>query len=319
VKTVLSEVDEEKADADASNLEDELLYSDDEDNNYVAQSGKPDKSLSVDGRKPDGSPSNSISRSFSSLREVNSEDDFEHLRIPSEVEQKVSGAQNEQAGATEKGGSMIDRVKRNLASRTCNTRVGRKAVGHFIGEGGMAVINNLKKAAAKDRGEKFAQQLKLVAMKSAVKAKLLIDNKKLSLNNFSRLTNFSVQITYGLNHILQLDEAKRKLSLSKYIEELSEIFSQFCVECVTVFQRHMSSNNLNAMRDTINYWGGRHFLIYFVDNSACASEMSEVKTVISDIISKRATEDQRIIGDPARPRTTSLLSKMLSNTAGHTK
>lgn len=152
--------------------------------------------------------------------------------------------------------STMLRLKKGFASRTVGTKLGRKAVAYFIGESGVGLLHHLKAAAKKDKGEKFAKSLKKISLKSAVKAKVLLDSGVMRLEQYGQLRQRSLKLLYVLSTVLGNPKNIRQRDL----EEIEEMFSQFTVTVVTLYAPHFTRKNVDRLRDTLNYWGSRHFL-----------------------------------------------------------
>lgn len=183
---------------------------------------------------------------------------------------KVSEEDEEQedsdgpADASAKQGLMM-RFKKSVSSATVNTRLGRKTISHFIGEGGIKLMHFFKSSATKDKREPFSKQLKRRVLRTAVKTKFLIDNKSLSLNDFSTLNKYSLTLLSAVHKSMSQVEAGKEVDVAE-IESLSEMFSQFTVEIVLLLRPHLSPKNIDKLQETLNYWGGRHFLTLIINS-----------------------------------------------------
>jgi hypothetical protein len=205
----------------------------------------------------------------SNLRPVTSDDEKREYNegvTVSDEESSEQGYASKDPAKRDQG--LMLRLKKSISSKTMSTRLGRKTISHFIGEGGVNLLNSFKNSAKKDKGDPYSKQLKRRVLRTAVKTKLLLDSKDLTLNDFGTLNRYSLNLLKAVQRALKVaEEQKQEVSVSD-IESLSEMFSQFTVEIVLLLRPYLKGKNIDKLQETLNYWGGRHFLTIFMNTEA---------------------------------------------------
>lgn len=183
-------------------------------------------------------------------------------------------------------------MKKNLRSKFMNTKLGRRAAMSFIGEGGVSLMHHFKAAAKLDKGEKFSKQLKRRVLRIAVKVQLAIKQKKVEIKDLTNLNKISLRALKSLQRALEITEESKEEVSHDYIDNLEEMFSQFTVELVTIFRPHMTAKNINKTKETLNYWGGKHFLNLLVKDEGYKKErigaIESIKQMLKDYGKNRA-------------------------------
>lgn len=193
---------------------------------------------------------------------------------------------------------LLTRMRKNITSKTMGTRLGRKTISLFIGEGGVQLLHHFKAVAIADKGEAYAKQLKRRVLRTAVKVKALLERNVLKLDQFRRLNKLSLTILRALETALKGVEAGKDLATVD-VESLSEMFSQLTVEMVTLYRPHFTVKNVQKLKETMNYWGGRHFLELFLGDT----RMKEDRVGSIAAIQKMFDEEEQ------QKRRTSLAAK----------
>lgn len=190
--------------------------------------------------------------------------------------------------------SLIVRMRKSIRSKSISSRFGRKAISMIIGPAGVSLLHNFKAAALRDKGEKYAKQLKRRVLRTAIKVHMVIKSKTISLDRLSHLNTLALHIMRGLQGSLippTMDSAAEEIPKDN-IEALVELFSQFTVELVIVFGAAITPKNLGKAKDTLNYWGGRHFLTLLLNNPHYQDENIASHEAITHMLEESHTKNR---------------------------
>jgi len=192
--------------------------------------------------------------------------------------------------------SLMLRMRKSLRSKSISSRFGRKAVSKLLGDAGVSLLHNFKAAAMRDKGEKYGKQLKRRVLRTAIKVTMLIKSKIIALDRLTHLNLLALHIMRGLQRCLTEPEREaEKVDVpNEDIEALVEMFSQFTVELVLLFRTHISPKNLGKAKDTLNYWGGRHFLTLLLNDPAYIDENASVFEAINHMLKESHKNRTRV-------------------------
>ena len=74
---------------------------------------------------------------------------------------------------------------------------------------------------------------------------------------------------------------KHHLIALQYMEDASECCSQFTVQVTTVHKPYFSKQNVDSLKTTLNYWGGRHFLVQLTENEEYTTDRESMLHLIN--------------------------------------
>jgi hypothetical protein len=182
------------------------------------------------------------------------------------------------------------RAKKFLCTKTAQTKLGRKAIAHFLGEEGNKLLGALKSSALKEGGKKRAATVKLLIFKMALKGKVLSDAGLIKKKDVWLLTD-------PINSLaLKLYEAVKPqpncVDVAPLVVEIAKVRDMI----LNLMRQHVSKSNLDKLDEVMRYIGGQPFLHQFMNSDKFENEKRTVfqsmRILVQPILKDRRFDDQ---------------------------
>jgi len=171
------------------------------------------------------------------------------------LESPKSGDGEEEDGKEKQ--SLGLRAKKFLASKTAETKMGRKVISTFLGDEGVKILHTIKQAATKDVGKDRAKQIKQIIIKFALKAKVLQDSGSIKKKDVwlmaEPINTMALHLYDGLK---PRPGNAGAVDIKPIVADIAHVRDL----CVQLLKPHTKPSNIQKMVDTFNYLGGEKFL-----------------------------------------------------------
>lgn len=218
-------------------------------------------------------------------------------------------SQNESEKVEKKRSSWGVRTKKFFASKTAQSKVGRSAISHFLGEEGNRLLSSVKNAIAKDKGKPYAKEVKMIIIKMALKGKVLQDESLIRKGDVWKISE--PLNTAALNFYAcvrpkpraeQMDDdekdGKEYVAPGKrYIDVTSLVNDAAVVKkmCGALFAGLISDSGLEKMMGVFDYLCGKEFLEKFMNDPLLADEkmivFDNLRKILAPLLEQRNFND----------------------------
>lgn len=183
------------------------------------------------------------------------------------------------AEVKEKKPTLGQKLKKNLASKAATSSLGKKAIMHFLGTQGVNLIDALFVTTRMITDEKRAKQLQGRILRLALKTKLLVDEKRVTVHSVIHLID-PVQF-----FLIKLNSASQSKDVDeKTMDALMGNFSRIGQHTEQLLQGKMKDKNLAKLKDVFQFYGSKEFLGPFLRDQKLYDEKIKFTQNLSQML-----------------------------------
>lgn len=162
--------------------------------------------------------------------------------------------------AKRKKEGVMSRAKKNLASKTASSPIGKKVMKALLNEETTTLINSLKRIVRKESGQKKADEIEKNIIKIAVKSYLLVENKTLKGEAFL-VADKPLRDAFEL--MAKIFNGRHRVKSDKIAEACDRVVEHFkkAEEVITnLLAPHLKAKNMIRITQTFSAIANRDFL-----------------------------------------------------------
>lgn len=181
---------------------------------------------------------------------------------------------------TKKKVSAAFRAKKFFGSRLSESKLGRKAIGNFLGAEGQYLILQLKLITRQVAGRIFAREQKKKLLKLLVKVALLYNEGYINQADGESLL---LPLLYLIDGLISLGALAEQKKLHDGHEELKRLLEQIEVlhnAVLKVLQPLMKEKNSAKWTDLLNFYGGKDFITRLFTDASLKKYKIEVMRMV---------------------------------------
>mmetsp|Transcript_7807 Transcript_7807/g.15058 ORF Transcript_7807/g.15058 Transcript_7807/m.15058 type:complete len:439 (-) Transcript_7807:268-1584(-) len=184
-------------------------------------------------------------------------------------------------------GTLGQRAKKYIASKTAGTTLGRKIINSFLGTDGEKIVAALTAAAVKFHGKKEGIDARTGLYKIATKVRLAVDQKQLKKED-------TLHADMPLNQFgIQLLDALSKPAGSTNVKMLQGNISRIQSIVCEIMKAHLQEKNYNKLKHLFEIYGAGGFLSAVLDNEDYQSEKKELYGHLSKVLKRQMLQLER--------------------------
>jgi hypothetical protein len=188
----------------------------------------------------------------------------------------MSDSDSDEPAAGKSKSSRMLKAKKWLGSKTAGSKVGRKAIGHFLGKSGELALDALVDVCTKEGGKDRGKSVKDNIYKMALKSKILHDS---GLLNAAAIVHLVEPTNFMMLQLVESLAERAHVDVSVLVHLLKRIRKQ----AVLLLQPHISTKNVDLLIDTLDYVGSERFLNALLNDKKCRQEKEQLSTLVSEM------------------------------------
>lgn len=178
---------------------------------------------------------------------------------------------------SESKSSLITRAKKNIASRSANTRVGRSTLRKLIGPEGNIILNVIYSVTCKKMGEQLAKENRKDMFKLILKVGILFQEHKLTPDSTDHIQEPIANTTQSLIDAVLCEEEVN-------VESLCGLFHNIHELVFPLLKPLLKMQSLVRMTNLFIYYGGMGFLSALVNDAEFVQERFVLAEALASLL-----------------------------------
>lgn len=184
--------------------------------------------------------------------------------------------------------SRLFKTKKFFASKTAQTKLGRKVIFSYLGDSANALLDSLKTAAKRDAGKKKAEKMIKLILKLALKGKLLYDEKYITPVHIRSMVNPVNDMTTKLYEGLEY-EGPMPAHMFGLLHAKFTVLEDLLVQ---IIGPNMQPKNVDKLREVIQYFGGEHLLSLLLNDPNYKQERDTIEGAVGALVAPLIEEER---------------------------
>uniref|UniRef100_A0A7S3GKZ4 Uncharacterized protein n=1 Tax=Palpitomonas bilix TaxID=652834 RepID=A0A7S3GKZ4_9EUKA len=172
------------------------------------------------------------------------------------------------------------RAKKFFGSRLSESKLGRKAIGSFVGPEGQYLILQIKLLTRRMAGKQYARDQKKKLMKLMVKVYLLFSENFITQQDGESLL---LPLLYVVDNLIQVGATAEEGKLtddSAQLSELLEHFGNLHDAILQLLRPLMKEKNSSKWTELVEFYGGKDFIFRFFTEAEMKVHRVEIMRMV---------------------------------------